>query len=92
MISIDYTDKIAAAVGYDISDESSRNYIKALVDAGIADMQYSGVSDDVINASPLVVTTLIIYVSDNLNMTPGNFVTSSMYISNVIKLRLQNEV
>lgn len=80
---------IAYAVGYDISDESARVYIEALVSAGVADMMHAGVPEQAILENKLVVSALIIFTNDNLNMAPGDFRTSPMYLANTDKLREQ---
>ena len=82
-----YLDKIAYATGYDISDENGKNMLKDILQAGIQDMQDSGVSQATLLNNPLVYTTLVIFVMDNLNMSSGQITISSMYITNVSKLR-----
>lgn len=82
------TNKIAYAVGYDVSDSASKAYIEDLIESGIEDMKSAGVSETVIlSKNKLVVATLIIYVNDNLNLTTGSHKTSPMYIANIDKLR-----
>lgn len=82
--------KIATIIGYDMTDTQSATLMDALVDAGIDDMKAAGVPESLLeveSAKGLVVSTLVIYVNDNLNMTPGEHKTSLMYIANVDKLR-----
>lgn len=40
--------------------------------------------------SRIVLSALIIFTNDNLNMSAGKYVISPMYLSNVDKLREQN--
>lgn len=82
-----YETQIAYAVGYDLTDAASKAFLDAVIDAGIADMKATGVSDTVMGSHPLVLATLIIFVTDNLNMTPGEFKSSPLYNSNTTKLR-----
>jgi hypothetical protein len=84
----DLVNKIAYAVGYDVSDLVSKTYIEDLIDAGIEDMKGAGVPETVIvSTNKLLVATLTIFVNDNLNLTTGNHKTSTMYIANIDKLR-----
>lgn len=87
-----YIDRVAYSAGFDIGNTVSRDSISEIMRAGIADMQASGVRDEVLESNPLVLTTLVIFVTDNLNMTSGSFVTSPMYVSNVAKLRMRSQV
>lgn len=84
---IAYNKKIAYAVGFDTTDEDSNDRIEMLLEAGIADMQQAGVSDDVIFTNKLSVTALTQFVMDNLKMVPGEFQTSPVYLSNLQKLK-----
>lgn len=86
-----YLEQVADAVGYDISETKDRNYIASLVKSGLASMKNSGVSDEVLKSNGLVLTTLIIFVTDNMNMNAGQFTTSQMYITNVAQLRMVKE-
>jgi hypothetical protein len=82
--------KIATIIGYDVSDIQSQTLIELLVDAGIEDMKAAGVPETLLvkeNTPKLVVSTLVIFVNDNLNLTSGDHKTSMMYIANVDKLR-----
>jgi hypothetical protein len=80
---------IAYAVGYDITDESARTFIEAIVNAGAEDMLRSGVPEATMLESRIVLSALIIFTNDNLNMSAGKYVISPMYLSNVDKLREQ---
>ena len=87
------TNKIAYAVGYDVSDSTSKAYIEDLVESGIEDMKSAGVPETIIlSKNKLVVATLTIYVNDNLNLTTGAHKTSLMYIANIDKLRSIDDV
>ena len=83
-----YRSRIAYAVGYDIHDADINLHLTEIIKAGIQDMNNSGVSENVLENNLLVLTTLIIFVTDNINMTAGQFSTSPMYVTNVSKLRL----
>lgn len=83
-----YIDSVAYAVGYDISNTDDRNYLSNLISAGVQDLCDAGVNESTITTNKLTLTTLIIFVTDNLNMSPGQFSMSSLYIYNVTKLRL----
>lgn len=80
---------IAYAVGYDITDPAANNFITTLAEAGMEDMQRAGVAEEVLLESKVVLSALIIFVNDNLNMSAGKYVTSPMYLANVDKLREQ---
>lgn len=82
--------KIAAVIGYDVSDTQNETLIELLVDAGIEDMKAAGVPETLLvkeDTPKLVVSTLVIFVNDNLNLSSGDHKTSLMYIANVDKLR-----
>lgn len=81
---------VAYGVGYSINDVESRNYIQVLLEAGVEDMLKSGVTEETILDSKIVVSALTIFVNDNLNMSAGKHITSVMYIANVDKLRETN--
>lgn len=83
----EYLPIISYAVGYDISDESASGLITALAEAGMEDMLRAGVSENTLKESKVVLSALIIFVNDNLNMSAGKYVTSPMYLANVDKLR-----
>ena len=85
----EYIPTIAYAVGYDITDEQARTFIETLVFAGAEDMIRSGVPEEAILNSRTVLSALIIFTNDNLNMSAGKYVTSPMYLANVDKLREQ---
>lgn len=89
-IATKYIDSIAYAVGYDIHNEEDKRHLRGLVVSGLQDMKDSGVSEEVLKTNALVLTTLIIFVTDNINMSSGQFSTSPMYITNVAKLRLRS--
>ena len=86
-ILTNYLEIIAYAVGYDISDQTASNYISLLVGAGVNFMLEAGVKEKVIEDNSLVIATLIIFVTDNLNMNAGRFMTSPMFVFNVEQLR-----
>ena len=86
-ILTNYLEVIAYAVGYDITDETASSYIEMLIGAGVNFIKEAGVSEEVIGSSSLVIATLIIFVTDNLNMNSGKFVTSPMFVFNVEQLR-----
>lgn len=88
-IETQFTPIVAYAVGYDISDESAKTFIKTLVSAGVEDMIRSGVPEEIVLDSKVALSALIIFTNDNLNMTAGSYTTSPMYLSNVDKLREQ---
>ncbi|MFH2116762.1 MAG: hypothetical protein ABII85_01820 [Bacillota bacterium] len=79
--------KIAYAVGFDVSDTDSKAMIQLLIEAGIDDMKQSGVAEAVITTNKLSIVALIQFTMDNLKMVPGDFRTSPMYQSNVMKLK-----
>ena len=85
----EYVTIIAYAVGYDLSDESARAFIEAIVQAGAEDMLRSGVPEDTMLESRIVLSALIIFTNDNLNMSAGKYTVSPMYLANVDKLREQ---
>ena len=87
-----YINIVAYSTGFDVNDADNKVYLTALIKAGIADMKKSGVPEEVILTNDLVLTTLIIFVTDNTNMTPGSFVLSQLYIHNVAKLRMNSYV
>ena len=80
--------KIAFQVGYDIQDITAASIIVDLIEAGVADMVASGVTEATIINNKLSIITLAIFVKDNLNITSGDNKISPMYISNVQKLKL----
>lgn len=80
--------KIAFQVGYDIQDITAASIVVDLIEAGIADMIASGVTEATIINNKLSIITLAIFVKDNLNITSGDNKISPMYISNVQKLKL----
>lgn len=82
-----YLPIIAYAVGYDISDPSANQFIKGIVEAGMEDMKRSGVSEALLISSKIVLSALIIFTNDNLNMSAGKYTVSPMYLANVDKLR-----
>lgn len=84
-----YIPIIAYAVGYDITDEQARTFIESIVNAGAEDMLRSGVPEATMLESRIVISALIIFTNDNLNMSAGKYVISPMYLSNVDKLREQ---
>jgi hypothetical protein len=85
----EYIPIIAYAVGYDISEPQAKTFIETIVKAGAEDMLRSGVPEDVMIESRIVLSALIIFTNDNLNMSAGKYVISPMYLSNVDKLREQ---
>lgn len=84
-----YIPEIAYAVGYDVMDYSARTFIETIVHAGAEDMLRSGVPEETMLESRMVLPALIIFTNDNLNMSAGKYVTSPMYLANVDKLREQ---
>ena len=74
-----YINNVAYAVGYSLDEQADKDYMSALIDAGLTNMKNAGVSDDVLNSNSLVLTTLIIVVSDNMNMNAGAFNVSPLY-------------
>lgn len=89
-IATKYIDSIAYSVGYDIHNEEDKRHLREIIIAGLQDMKDSGVSEEVLKTNALVLTTLIIFVTDNMNMSSGQFITSSMYVTNVAKLRYRS--
>lgn len=85
-----YIPIIAYAVGYDITDAEARTFVEAIVNAGAEDMLRSGVPEATMLDSRIVLSALIIFTNDNLNMSAGKYTISPMYLSNVDKLREQN--
>jgi len=85
----EYLPIIAYAVGYDISDNQARTFIESVVHAGAEDMLRSGVPEEVMQESRIVLSALIIFTNDNLNMSSGKYTISPMYLANVDKLREQ---
>ena len=79
--------KITYAVGFDPTDADTNMHIEMLIEAGIADLEQAGVSEQVIFTNKLSVITLTQFVMDNLKMVPGEFQTSPVYLSNVQKLK-----
>lgn len=87
----EYLPIIAYAVGYDTSDSSAATLITTLAEAGMEDMLRAGVPEETLKTSKVVLSALIIFVNDNLNMSAGKYTTSPMYLANVDKLREQAE-
>lgn len=85
----EYIPIIAYAVGYDISDAQAKTFVESIVSAGAEDMRRSGVPESTMLESRIVLSALIIFTNDNLNMSAGKYVVSPMYLSNVDKLREQ---
>ena len=85
----EYLPIIAYAVGYDISDTQAKDFVTAVVTAGAEDMLRSGVPEQTMLESRIVVSALIIFTNDNLNMSAGKYTVSPMYLANVDKLREQ---
>lgn len=82
-----YTKIVSYAVGYDITDPDANEYIEALVKAGLTDLRKSGVKQETLESSALIIPALTIFVNDNLQMSAGEYKTSPMYLANVDKLR-----
>lgn len=84
-----YLPIISYAVGYDITDASANELVKVIAEAGMEDMLRAGVPEETLKTSKVVLSALIIFVNDNLNMSAGKYTTSPMYLANVDKLREQ---
>jgi len=78
---------VAYAAGLDVSDIDTKNQVKNLMESGIEDMISNGVSEEIIKTKKLAVIALVQYVVDNMTTTPGGFITSKVYQSNVQKLK-----
>lgn len=82
-----YKNKVAIANGLSTLDQPVMETVESYIDAALDDMLGAGVKESVLLTNALVLTTLIIFVSDNLTMNGGSFVMSSTYERNVAKLR-----
>lgn len=82
-----YKNKVAIANGLSTLDQPIMETVEAYIDAALDDMLGAGVKESVLLTNSLVLTTLIIFVSDNLTMNGGSVSMSSTYEKNVVKLR-----
>lgn len=78
---------VAFSAGLDASDLDTQNQVKNLMESAIEDMIQNGVAESNIVTKKLALIALVQYVVDNQTSTPGGFVTSNAYQSNVQKLR-----
>ena len=81
--------RIAYAIGFDITEPDALDFLMSLVNAGWLTLRDAGVRSEILYDWSDMLPALIHFVTDNLNMEPGEFKRSPMFILEVERLRLK---